>query len=221
MSVGRAKRTPRARRWVLMAGAVVGMTIAMTGCEGQTVAPTGDELYAQARELYFSYREVTNGVLERIDPGPWEVGSSYGMEPSAAGCGDGWKFALSRSTTVDPADQPAMREAVTDYLTSAGYDVEGQDVGADGAVAREVVVEKQDPFSSLRVTFATSGNVLVTATTRCMPGDIGELDERLFGDAVLAEGYLPRTESPSDPLFFGITPGEPGFLPTPTPTPTP
>lgn len=39
----------------------------------------------------------------------------------------------------------------------------------------------------------------------------------MVGGAAFSEGHLPREESPSDPLFFGVTPGEPGFGPTPSP----
>ncbi|RZI94631.1 MAG: hypothetical protein EOO67_04255, partial [Microbacterium sp.] len=45
--------------------------------------PTGDELFAQARAHYFSYRTVTNAVQALIHDGPWGFdGGSY--DPSAA-----------------------------------------------------------------------------------------------------------------------------------------
>jgi hypothetical protein len=56
-------------------------TLLMTGC---TPAPTGDALYADAEQTYFSYREVVNELQLEYDDGPWEVGSlgSYGMQPN-------------------------------------------------------------------------------------------------------------------------------------------
>lgn len=181
--------------------------------------PTGNELYAQAEALYFDYRDVVNGVLSAVSDEPWKVEGLYGMEPSEAGCRGGWNFTLGRMTTVDPASHDELRQSVADYLTGAGFEVQDEVVGAGDPVSEDVVVTEQGDFSSLRATFVSNGNVLVTASTRCMPGDVGELDTLLFDGVTVAEGYLPTSESPSDPLFFGVTPGEPGFLPTPTATP--
>jgi hypothetical protein len=69
------------------------------------------------------------------------------------------------------------------------------------------------------VTFIANGSVLVSAATACWPSDADELADQLFGDATLSEGYLPREEAPDDPLFFGITPDQPGFRPSAAPTP--
>jgi hypothetical protein len=191
----------------------------VTGCGGGPVAePSGDELYAQAEEVYFGYREVVNGVLSTIHEGPWSVGEGgYGMEPSSAGCDGGWNFGLTRSTTVDPAEQDRMRQDVVAYLTDAGYEVEGLDLGSGESASGDVIVREQGVFSLLTVTFVANGNVLVVADTACHPGDHFELGDMLFGGVQLAQGYLPREESPSDPLFFGITPGDPQFMPSPAP----
>ncbi|WP_127819440.1 hypothetical protein [Microbacterium sp. CPCC 204701] len=182
--------------------------------------PTGDELYAQAEEVYFEYRGFVNDLLAVIDDGPWKVRDSgaYGMVPSGGGCGDGWNFSLSRATAVDPAEQDRMRRDVADFLTDAGYEVEGMDLGSREVVSSDVIVREQGLFSLLTVTFVNNGNVLVVADTACHPGDPVELGDMLFGDAQLAKGYLPREESPSDPLFFGITPGDPQFQPSPSPS---
>ena len=216
--VARARRGAKA---VLAATVLLAVSI-LTGCGGGPVAqPTSDELYAQAEEVYFEYREFVNGLLAVIHDGPWEVGESgaYGMVPSSTGCGDGWNFGLTRSTTVDPAEQDRLRQEVADYLTDAGYEVEGMDLGSGEVTSSDVIVREQGLFSLLTVTFVNHGNILVLADTACHPGDHLELGDMLFGDARLAEGYLPQRESPSDPLFFGITPGDPQFLPSPSPTP--
>ncbi|WAA66689.1 hypothetical protein [Microbacterium oxydans] len=185
--------------------------------------PTGDELVAQAEQHYLDYRGVTNDIQALIFDGPWpvEVGS-FGMQPSGAGCPDGsYKFDLARSTQVDPAQHAALSESVREHLIEEGYDVEGQDLGSGEAKSTDVIVRKQGDFSLLMVTFIANGSVSVTATTKCWPGDRIELSDLMFGGATLSEGYLPREESPSDPLFFGVTPGEPAFGPTPKPTATP
>ena len=184
--------------------------------------PTGDELYKRAEKLYFEYREVVNGVLAAIHDGPWEVSDGgYGMEVAGAGCGDGWNFSLARATTVDPAQQDRMRQDAADYLTDAGYEVEGMDLGSGEVTSSDVIVREQGVFSLLTVTFVNNGNVLVIADTVCQPGSHFELDDMIFGGVRVVEGYLPREESPSDPLFFGVTPGDPQFLPSPSPSPSP
>ncbi|UUE21155.1 hypothetical protein [Microbacterium sp. J1-1] len=214
-----------AMRWQMTAVMAV-LALVLTGCtnEGEGMAtPTGDELFAQAKQHYLDYRDVTNSVQGLIFDGPWEApGGSFGMEPSGAGCPDGsYKFSLARSTEVDPEQHAEQSAAVQKYLTDAGYELAGMDLGSGEVQSSDVIVREQGEFSLLTVTFITNGNVLVTATTKCRPGDRYELGDLMFGDANLSEGYLPREESPSDPLFFGVTPGEPAFGPTPKPTATP
>lgn len=208
------------KRWTIPAVLAV-LALALTGCvnEGDGMTPTGDELVAQAEQHYLDYRSITNDVQALIHDGPWQLDiASYGMQPSKAGCSaDSYKFDLTRSTTVEPDEQRALSEAVVDYLTTAGYEVEGQDLGSGSAASTDVIVRKQGDFSLLMVTFIANGSVLVTATTKCWPGDRNEISEQIFGGVTLSEGYLPREESPSDPLFFGVTPGEPAFGPTPSP----
>lgn len=213
------------KRWQTIAATAV-LALALTGCanEGDGMAtPTGDELVAQAEQHYLDYRGVTNDIQALIFDGPWPVeAGSFGMQPSGAGCPDGsYKFDLARSTQVDPAQHAALSESVREHLIEEGYDVEGQDLGSGEAKSTDVIVRKQGDFSLLMVTFIANGSVSVTATTKCWPGDRIELSDLMFGGATLSEGYLPREESPSDPLFFGVTPGEPAFGPTPKPTATP
>ncbi|WP_157432207.1 hypothetical protein [Agromyces italicus] len=187
------------------------------------MTPTGDELVTQAKQHYFDYRAVTNDIQALIDEGPWEARiGSFGMQPSSAGCPDGsYNFSLTRSTHVDPAEHDELADAVRTYLEDAGYEYEGVNLGSAESGSSDVIVRKQGDFSLLMVTFIHNGNVLVSAETKCWPGDDNELSDAIFGDAILSEGYLPREEAPSDPLFFGVTPGQPEFGPTPTPTLTP
>lgn len=189
-------------------------TIVLTGCGGTVAEPTGDELYERAESLYMDFRTKTNAVLAAVHDGPWDIADGgYGMSPSGVGCGDGWKFDLTRSTTIDPAVIDDKRAAAAAALVSEGFEVENMDLGSGEVTSSDVIVREQDVYSLLTVTFVNNGNVLVTATTPCNPGDKFELGERLFGTETLRNGYLPQQESPSDPLFFGITPGDPQFLP--------
>ncbi|WP_022889410.1 hypothetical protein [Agromyces italicus] len=187
------------------------------------MTPTGNELVAQAKQHYFDYRAVTNDIQALIDEGPWdaEIGT-FGMQPSGAGCPDGsYNFSLTRSTHVDPAEHDELADAVRTYLEDAGYEFEDKEFGSSESGSSDVIVRKQGDFSLLMVTFIHNGNVLVSADTKCWPGERAELSRAIFGGVTLAEGYLPHEEAPSDPLFFGVTPGQPGFGPTPTPTPAP
>ncbi|MFJ4253628.1 hypothetical protein [Microbacterium sp. NPDC090003] len=208
------------KRW-RMSAVVAVLALALTGCVngGDGMTPTGDELVAQAKQHYFDYRSITNDVQALIYDGPWEAEiGSFGMQPSAAGCGDnGYKFDLTRTTQVDPDAQDAMRDEVRRYLTDAGFEVEGQELGSGEVQSSDVIVRRQGDFSLLMVTFIANGSVLVKANTKCWPGDRNEISQEIFGGVTLSEGYLPRKESPSDPLFFGVTPGEPSFAPTPSP----
>lgn len=207
-----------------MAVAVALAGLLLTGCvdgkDGMDTV-TGEELVDQAEQHYRDYRTVTNDVQRLIFDGPWQTDiGSYGMQPVDLGCDAGqYAFDLVRTTRVDPAAQASMRESVVAYLEDAGFDLEEQELGDGDSQSTDVIVRKQGDFSQLMVTFIANGSVLVSATTACWPGDADELGDLLFGDAVLAEGYLPREESPDDPLFFGVTPGEPSFRPGATPAP--
>ncbi|PPG02754.1 hypothetical protein C5E06_09895 [Pseudoclavibacter sp. RFBI5] len=63
------------------------------------------------------------------------------MQLSGAGCGDkGYKFALTRTTSVDPAAQPALSAVVATHLSETGYSVEGQELGPVVARSTDVIV---------------------------------------------------------------------------------
>lgn len=200
--------------------AMVALVTALSGCALGAVpepAPTGTALRAQAEQHYRDYRAVTTGVQELIYDGAWDVEvASFGMQPSAAGCRDGsYRFDLTRSTTIDPAAQDRVSADVREYLEDEGFQIEEQNLGSGTAQSRDLIVRDQGDFSRLMVTFIANGAVLVTAATVCWPGERNELSALMFGGVTLSEGYLPRTEAPGDPLFFGVTPGEPGFAPAP------
>ena len=193
--------------------AVPALVLGLVGCAPEPPVPTGDELFAEARQHYFEYRTVTNDIQALIYEGPWEADiGSYGMQPSGAGCDDNaYAFDLTRTTRLPEAGQKDLGSLVLDYLDDAGYEVGGQELGSGTSQSLDLIVRKQAPFSQLMVTIIGNGSVLVTATTACWPGDEDELSELISGGVNLSAGYLPDQESPTDPLFFGVTPGEPAF----------
>lgn len=199
-------------RWLFAPVSV--LVLGLVGCASEPPVPTGDELFKQAKQHYFEYRTVTNDIQALIHEGPWEADiGSYGMQPSGAGCDDdSYAFDFTRTTRLPEEGQEELGSRVLDYLDKNGYEVEGQELGSGRSQSLDLIVRKQAPFSQLMVTLIGNGSVLVTAKTACWPGDEDELSELMFGDVNLSQGYLPDQESPTDPLFFGVTPGKPAFM---------
>lgn len=197
------------------AGAVAVVLLAGCGDGGEPVeVPKGQELFDQAEQRYMDYRTVVNGVQAAIFDGPWESDGDYGMVPTDLQCeADEYRFDLARSVALDPSDYEAAQQRARDALVEAGFSFEGQGLGSGEQASLDLVVKDQLGFSEIRVAFfkATHG-VIVWATTDCAPGDSYELSDLLFHDELDLSGYLPDMESPSDPLFFGITPGDPQFV---------
>ena len=198
----------------------------MTGC---TPAPTGDALYADAEQTYFSYREVVNELQLEYHDGPWEVGQigSYGMQPNQCDGNEGYNFTLGRHVWLDGSKREEYADIAERFLKGKGLSPVRQVIGADDNEGQllQVIVRSQSDYELLMVQFRKNGNVSIDIETACRPGDAFALSDMLFGDVNFLGGYLPSdVEAPTDPLFFGITPGDPQFVredPTPTPTPTP
>jgi len=197
----------------------------LTGC---TPAPTGDELYVDAERTYVAYREVVSELQLEYFDGPWGVGGlgGYGMQPNQCDNNSGYSFRLHRSVRLDGSKREEYAGIAERFLEAKSLSPARQVFGDDdndGQVL-QVIVRNQGDFELFLVEILTNGNVSISAKTACRPGDAFELSDMLFGGVYLSEGYLPtETESPRDPLFFGITPGDPQFTtdPTPSPTPTP
>lgn len=187
----------------------------MTGCDSAAPAPTGDALYADAKRTYMDYREFVNGVQSVLSTGPWEIGQLgvYGMQPDQCGNGAGYRFDLNRSLNLDPSTRESNADAVEDHLKDAGLSPSRRVLGVGDESLIQVAVRDQGGFSQLLIEFDGQGRVRVAADTSCRPGDAHELSDMLFGDEVFLGDYLPTDiESPTDPLFFGITPGDPQFV---------
>lgn len=200
----------------------------MTGC-GTEPTPTGDELYADAKSVYIEYREFVNELQKELHDGPWQIVQlgSYGMQPSRCDGEDGYSFRLHRYVQLDGTQREDYADTTEKFLKDNGLSPARGVIGADDQEGQviQVVVREESGFSMLLVEFLKNGSIGITAETTCHAGDARELSKMLFGGMYLSEGYLPTdVEAPTDPLFFGITPGDPQFVretPAPTPTTTP
>jgi hypothetical protein len=218
---------PEKRRATLIAvGLFLLSCMMLTGC-GANPVPTGDQLYAEAKTTYFDYREGVNELQLALHDGPWEIGQvgSYGMQPLECDNGDGYYFSLHRNVRLDGSQREDYADTAERFLKEQGFSPTRGTLGADDHDGQliQVAVRNEEEFALLLVEFRKNGNIGISADTPCHPGDSYELSALLFGGMYLSEGYLPvDAESPRDPLFFGITPGDPQFVrETPTPTPTP
>lgn len=212
----------RTRLTAILALTLIG-ALAVSGCdnslpaEAPSPAPQGAALVAEAEENYLRYRTVTNDLQARLSPEPWEVRQvgSYGMQPHACEDDSSYSFRLSRMTSLDAADRGRNADIAEAFLQDAGFAPVRRTLGEEGSSSQQIQIGVKDEgdFAQLLVTISVEGRVQVSATTVCWPGDRDALSEGIFHGVNLGEGYLPTdTESPSAPLFFGITPGEPQFV---------
>ena len=198
----------------------------MTAC---TPAPTGDELFSEAEANYLRYREFVNELQSTLSTDPWEIGqlSSYGMQPSACAGPDTYQYRLNRHVQLSASERESYADTAEAFLADQGFHPGRSVLGTDDQEGQliQVKVRGEGDFELLLVEIDKTGNVLVAARTNCWAGNQAELSERLFHGEALGAGYLPTdVEAPTDPLFFGITPGDPQFVretPAPTETPAP
>lgn len=196
----------------------------MTGCQSEP-APTGQALYADAEKKYFEYREFVNGVQSVLSTGPWEIGQlgEYGMQPDRCDNGRGYRFDLGRILRLDRADREKNADAIEQYLIDIGLSPHRRALGDGERSLTQIVIREEAGLELLLVEFGKTGAVSISATTMCRTGDAFELSDLTFGDVYFLDDYLPvDAEAPTDPLFFGITPGDPQFVrDTPAPTTAP
>lgn len=198
----------------------------MTGCQTDP-APTGEALLQDAEQTYMEYRTFVNGVQSVLSTDPWTIGQlgEYGMQPNSCGNGAGYAFSLGRSLHLDVADREKNADTVAQYLKDKGLSPVRRTLGTPPDSLIQVALHDQAGLAQLLIEFGRNGTTVVSATTTCRPGNALDLADMMFGDVYLGQGYLPvDVEAPTDPLFFGITPGEPKFVrqtPAPTDTPAP
>ncbi|MFK0403159.1 hypothetical protein ACIQTT_12565 [Microbacterium sp. NPDC090225] len=196
----------------------------MTSCQSSEPAPTGDDLFTDAEKTYLEYRTLVNGVQSVLSSGPWIVGQlgEYGMQPSHCDNDTGYQFSLGRLLRLDVADRNSNADAIEQHLLDIGMTPGRRTLGEGAKSLIQIEARDEQGLEQLLIEFGSNGTAVVSATTTCRPGDAGELGDLLFGDIYFLGDYLPAdTESPTDPLFFGITPGDPQFTQKPSPTPTP
>lgn len=218
---------PEKHRATLIAVGIFSLSCSLlTGC-GAVPVPTGDQLYAEAKTTYFDYREGVSELQLALHDGPWEIGQvgSYGMQPLECDNGDGYYFSLHRNVRLDGSQREDYADTAERFLKEQGFSPTRGTLGADDHEGQliQVAVRDEGEFALLLVEFRKNGNIGISADTPCRPGDSSELSDMLFGDINFLGDYLPTdVEAPTDPLFFGITPGDPQFVrETPAPTPTP
>lgn len=196
----------------------------VTGCAADA-PPTGEALYADAEETYFDYRDLTNGVQSVLSTGPWIVGQigEYGMQPGRCDNDTGYQFSLGRLLRLDIADRELNADAIEKHLRDLGMSPGRRTLGEGERSLIQIEASGELGLEQLLVEFGSNGTAVVSATTACRPGDAYELSDMMFGSVNFLGDYLPTdVEAPTDPLFFGITPGDPQFArDTPAPTPTP
>lgn len=184
----------------------------MTGC---TPAPSGRALFDEAEKNYFAYRSLVNELQSTLSTGNWAIGQVgvYGTQPVECSR-DQYRFDLNRSIMLDGSEREAYADRVEAFFVDREMAPMRGVLGSDdqeGQLIRVTVRDKGD-FSLLLVEIRKDGRVRFAAETTCWPGDRDELSEMLFHDERLSDGYLPTgVESPADPLFFGIKPGDPQF----------
>jgi hypothetical protein len=201
--------------------------IIMTGCAASEPVPQGQALFDEAEQNYLRYRGLVNGLQTTLSEEDWKIGQLgvYGMQPVECDGDDQYRFDLNRSIELDGSQREAYADTVEGFLTDNDLTPQRRVLGEDGQEGQliQVTVRDEGDFSLLLVEIREDGRVRIAAETACWPGDRDELSELLFHGERLGAGYLPAdVESPTDPLFFGITPGDPQFVrETPAPTETP
>lgn len=200
----------------------------MTGCAASEHVPTGQALFDDAEANYLRYRGFLNELQSTLSDGEWRIGQVgvYGMQPVECDAGH-YRFDLNRSVDLDGSRREQYADTVEQFLADKDMAPQRKVLGSDdqdGQITQLTVRDAGD-FSLLLVEIRKDGQIRIAAETTCWPGDRDELSELLFHGERLGAGYLPTDgEAPTDPLFFGITPGDPQFArdtPAPSETPTP
>lgn len=191
--------------------------LVLAGCTVGETVPSGHSLYDDAEENYVRYRGFVNDLQSTMSEKDWEIDQlgAYGMQPIECDAASQYRFDLNRSIVLDASKREDYADTVEEFLANKGMTVQRSVLGADDQQGQltQLMVRDEGDFSLLLVEIRQDGRVRVAVETVCWPGDRDELSALLFHGERLGAGYLPTdVESPTDPLFFGITPGEPRFI---------
>ncbi|WP_106815268.1 hypothetical protein [Microbacterium timonense] len=207
---------PPARRGRIRGRLAAGALVVAAMLPSCAAGPTGDQLYAQAREANLLFKQSVATVLLHIEDGDWQV-QEYGDMPVT--CDGGYSFSMHRTTfegwTLD-ADASTTGRRLAEWLRSRGWNTRDVATGADGAV----VVEASDRavgVATLTIDIrdgeASADAVGVGATSTCYDGDPGALAAILYprsGDRPREHEPLPVVEAAGARPVFGFTEdGEP------------
>ncbi|MCK2030461.1 hypothetical protein [Microbacterium galbinum] len=217
-------RSTAIKRIASLTLAVIGV-ITMTGCTATEPAPSGQPLFDEAEANYLRYRGFVNDLQSTLSTDAWTIGQIgvYGMQPVECDANQ-YRFDLNRSIALDGTQREEYADTVETFFTGHDMSPRRSVLGRDDQEGQliQITVRDQGDFSLLLVEIRRDGQLRIAAETTCWPGDRNELSRLIFHGERLGEGYLPiDTESPTDPLFFGITPGDPQFVRESSPTPAP
>jgi hypothetical protein len=176
---------------------------------------TDEELFEQAREVNFAYKEAVAGVQLEILNADWQI-SAYGDAPWACpGDPSAYEFDLTRRTPEGwrlGSTPLELAEEIAAWLDENGWtDIKTR--GYSGEIA-DVVVEAEYPEKhvDLLIVDISPGEVFdsvtVSATSTCQSGDAHDVFELVYADGDL-EGspaeQFPELEHPHAEMSFGFT----------------
>lgn len=186
-----------------------------TGC-----APSGSELYNEAREVHSSMNRHIAELQLHVFDGEWEIGG-WGVAPETCGA-NGYRFSFARSTPLDDGwwlPQPTIEGKADDLM--AWLDQHGwSDIRLrtyTGGVS-SVTIEARKPsgyIDDLLITISagTANDIVdLRVVGSCEPGNQAELREFMFPNGTHGD-EIPERAHPSIAPPFGV--------PAPSPTPTP
>jgi hypothetical protein len=183
-------------------------------------APTGADLYTQARKVNVSMKEEIAAFQLSIFDGEWGTGE-YGDIPVRCGS-NGYRFSFDRGTPLEDGwwmpqeSTEAKMAAMMKWLDEHGWS-EIRSLSYSGGVTSTSIEAKKPSahIDDLLITFSpgeANDIVSVRVMGTCEPGDQSELRDLMYPDGLTEYEERP-TEHPTTEPKFGLA--------TPAPTPSP
>jgi hypothetical protein len=189
---------------------VLGGVSMMSAC-----VPTGDELYAQAREVNLTAKKEVAALQLYLLDDEWEV-FTYGDIADPCGS-DGYEFSFERSTPsgsgwrLPHGTVEAQIEDIAGWLHANGWvKIVSRSYTQDVASAT-IEASKPDSYVKSLVVMITPGEatdgVQIWVETTCEPGNVEEVYRLVFPDGLPQHTYPGPDEHPSaDPAFGNPVP---------------